>query len=144
MSTELMKYSFLIFYANVYDAEWIRFCSYLKDLYRSIGQTEPKTLQSLPSETILLVFEYLDAKGLCAIATVSPMWTELSNMDTYWEHLCLHKYNISLTSFRILGNFSAKSLYAQTSVYFRDLVKENFRGFDSLPSVSSSIIFAMA
>ena len=142
-----MKYGFVNSYANVYDEEWIKFCLYLKFLYKSISHcpnsNKVTSIHSLPEENLLNIFGYFDAESLCAAASVTTLWTPLTLKESFWEYLCIDKFNISACAFRSFGKHPAKQLYVQTKLYFKDLIKKS-PGFRSRPIIPSSFLTAMA
>eukprot|EP01041_Mallomonas_annulata_P010515 gene10515-21929_t len=142
MHCELIKYGFVISYANMYDEEWIQFCSYLKkicDVATSKISQPLASINSLPMENILVMMSYMDANSLCRVASVRKSWTEPASIHLFWEGLCAHKFNLCPSAFRFSKHNHPKALYRASTVSFRDLMKGS-PGFKARPTISSAFI----
>lgn len=67
------------------------FSTYLLDFLSAPKESKSKIEyhKLLPKETWFLIFSFLPAKALCAVAQVSRDWNEMSEEDFLWARVCL-------------------------------------------------------
>lgn len=56
-----------------------------------------KTIGLLPSETLLIIFSYLDFDDLFSCTLVSKLWSALAKDPSLWRHFHIIKKNINMS-----------------------------------------------
>lgn len=121
LDAEVIPYGFSFLYALENDPSLRMLYEYYRHLLcaesRALGlascSTFNKKLSDIPHDCVLIVFEYLDSRSLCASQSVCQDWKRPTTLDVYWENLCIKDFNASPASFVYKKQVSLKTFYAE-------------------------------
>ena len=142
-SESLLPYNYHLLYSIKYDK---LYREYLKELLRYIRkykkvnistddlnmdyETRPRAPAQIPLEVVREILLYLDHRSLIAASQICKNWQQIIDQGHYWNHLCLHDFNIHANSFhklhpKELYKVSLKNYY-DTKNYYINGLKGNF------------------
>jgi hypothetical protein len=123
----IIPYGFSFDYGMVNDPSLKELCAY----YRQLSETskkvkiestaKKKTIANIPMDCVLLIFDFMDARSLCASQSVCQLWREPTTNEDYWRHLCVAVFSSSPESFVFKKEVSIKSVYAAMHATVVDL-----------------------
>ena len=138
-SESLLPYNYHLLYSIKYDK---LYREYLKELLRYIRkykkvnistddlnmdyETRPREPAQIPLEVVREILLYLDHRGLIAASQICKDWQQIIDQGHYWNHLCLHDFNIHANSFHKLH---PKELYKVSLKNYYDTKNYYMNGF---------------
>ena len=138
-SESLLPYNYHLLYSIKYDK---LYREYLKELLRYIRkykkvnistddlntdyETRPREPAQIPLEVVREILLYLDHRSLIAASQICKNWQQIIDQGHYWNHLCLHDFNIHANSFhklhpKELYKVSLKNYYDTKNYYINGL-----------------------
>ena len=100
------------------------------------NETRPSEPAQIPLEVVREILLYLDHRSLIAASQICKNWQQIIDQGHYWNHLCLHDFNIHANSFHKLH---PKELYKVSLKNYYD-TNMKFASYDDFIELSKVAI----